>query len=49
MDEKGLNKYTETLKSVPSIPALMRSYKVQEKAASVGFDWERVEDAQKGF
>ncbi|HHU69026.1 MAG TPA: nucleoside triphosphate pyrophosphohydrolase [Thermoanaerobacterales bacterium] len=48
MDEKGLNKYTETLKSVPSIlPALMRSYKVQEKAASVGFDWERVEDAAK--
>lgn len=48
MNEKGLNKYTETLNSVPSIlPALMRSYKVQEKAASVGFDWERVEDAAK--
>ncbi|HHY13395.1 MAG TPA: nucleoside triphosphate pyrophosphohydrolase [Thermoanaerobacterales bacterium] len=46
MKEKGFNKYTETLKAVPSIlPALMRSYKVQEKAAVVGFDWERVEDA----
>ena len=27
-----------------NLPALMRSYKVQQKAAQVGFDWERIED-----
>jgi nucleoside triphosphate diphosphatase len=27
-----------------SLPALLQAYRVQEKAASVGFDWERVED-----
>ncbi|MDI3500745.1 MAG: tetrapyrrole methylase family protein / MazG family protein [Thermoanaerobacter sp.] len=45
-EEKDLNSYTEVLKDVPRyMPALMRSYKIQEKAAKVGFDWERVEDA----
>ncbi|MBE3592189.1 MAG: nucleoside triphosphate pyrophosphohydrolase [Thermoanaerobacter sp.] len=45
-EEKNLNSYTEILKDVPKhMPALIRSYKVQEKAAKVGFDWERVEDA----
>ncbi|HHW58302.1 MAG TPA: nucleoside triphosphate pyrophosphohydrolase [Clostridia bacterium] len=45
-EEKDLNSYTEVLKDVPRyMPALMRSYKVQEKAAKVGFDWDRVEDA----
>ncbi|EGD52390.1 MazG family protein [Thermoanaerobacter ethanolicus JW 200] len=45
-EEKDLNSYTEVLKDVPKhMPALIRSYKVQEKAAKVGFDWERVEDA----
>ncbi len=31
-------------KSPPGLPALLQSYRVQEKAAAVGFDWERVED-----
>ena len=36
------------LKDIPkNLPALMRGYKVQKKAALVGFDWERVEDAMK--
>lgn len=44
--EKGAKSQTDVLKDVPSIlPALMRSYKVQEKAAKVGFDWDHVEDA----
>lgn len=47
-EEKGAKSQTEVLKDVPSIlPALMRSYKVQEKAAKVGFDWDDVEDAWK--
>ncbi len=44
--EKKLKSQTGVLKDVPSIlPALMRSYKVQQKAAQVGFDWDNVEDA----
>ena len=35
----------ETLlgKSPPTLPALLQAYRVQEKAASVGFDWEGIE------
>lgn len=44
--EKDIKSHTERLKSVPKIlPALIRSYKIQEKAADVGFDWENVEGA----
>lgn len=44
--EKGVKTQTDVLKDVPPIlPALMRSYKVQEKAAKVGFDWDHIEDA----
>ncbi len=47
-EEKGAKTQTLILKDVPSIlPALMRSYKVQEKAAKVGFDWDHVDDAWK--
>ncbi|MDP4093064.1 MAG: nucleoside triphosphate pyrophosphohydrolase [Bacillota bacterium] len=43
--EKGLKSQTGVLKDVPSnLPALMRSYKVQQKAAQVGFDWDNIED-----
>jgi tetrapyrrole methylase family protein/MazG family protein len=38
--EKGIENQTGVLKDVPkNLPALMRSYKVQQKAAQVGFDW----------
>ncbi|NLY42883.1 MAG: nucleoside triphosphate pyrophosphohydrolase [Clostridiaceae bacterium] len=44
--EKGLKSYTQMLKDVSSyLPALMRSYKVQQKAAKVGFDWDDVKGA----
>lgn len=45
-DEKGLQTQTQVLKDVPgNLPALMRSFKVQQKAAQVGFDWDDVKDA----
>jgi len=46
--EKGFESHTEVLKHVPkNLPALMRAEKVQKKAAAVGFDWEKVEDAME--
>ena len=43
--EKGIESHTGVLKDVPAnLPALMRSYKVQQKAALVGFDWDNVDD-----
>lgn len=39
--EKNLDSYTAMLEDVPRyFPALMRSAKIQKKAAGVGFDWE---------
>jgi len=44
--EKGFKTYTQSLKDIPiTLPALMRSLKVQKKAAMVGFDWDKVDDA----
>jgi tetrapyrrole methylase family protein / MazG family protein len=44
--EKNINSHTHNLKLVPKVlPGLIRSYKVQEKAAKVGFDWDKTEDA----
>ena len=43
--EKGKEDATGLLKDVPkSLPALMRSYKVQKLAADVGFDWDDIGD-----
>lgn len=44
--EKGIESTTQSMKSVPRVlPALMRSYKVQKKAADVGFDWDDISGA----
>ncbi len=46
MAQRKQNTQTEVLKSVPkSFPALLRSRKVQKKAADVGFDWNGAEEA----
>ena len=43
---KSQKTQTEVLQSVsPALPALMRSAKVQHKAAKVGFDWENAQGA----
>ncbi|MCF6097711.1 nucleoside triphosphate pyrophosphohydrolase [Thermovorax subterraneus] len=45
-EEKEVGSYAETMDKIPeSFPALMKAYKVQEKAARVGFDWENVDGA----
>ena len=41
--EKGVAAYGDALKRVPAnLPALMRAYKVQQKARDAGFDWDAV-------
>jgi tetrapyrrole methylase family protein/MazG family protein len=45
-DEKGLESHTDVLKAVSRyLPPLMRSFKIQKKAAEVGFDWDSIEGA----
>ena len=42
--EKNLDSYTAMLKDVPRyLPSLMRSEKIQKKAAGVGFDWDETD------
>jgi tetrapyrrole methylase family protein / MazG family protein len=44
--EKSIETHTDNLKAIPKVlPALIRSFKIQEKASKVGFDWDKVEDA----
>lgn len=44
--EKNIETYTNRLKSIPnSMPALMKSFKIQSKAAKVGFDWPSIDGA----
>ncbi|MCX7696004.1 MAG: nucleoside triphosphate pyrophosphohydrolase [Caloramator sp.] len=46
--EKNIDSYTKEMQRIPkSMPSLIRSYKVQEKAKEVGFDWDDVSDAIK--
>lgn len=44
--EQKLNSVTDSMNHIPKhLPALMRSYKVQDKASRAGFDWDCVEGA----
>lgn len=46
MKERNIETVTEDLKSIPKqLPTLIRAYKVQQKAAKVGFDWTNADDA----
>lgn len=46
MKQRSQNTQTEVLKSIPKgFPALLRSRKVQKKAADVGFDWANANEA----
>jgi tetrapyrrole methylase family protein/MazG family protein len=46
--EKDEKSYTESLMRIPKhLPALMKSYKVQAKAAKVGFDWDSIDGAME--
>ncbi len=46
MSQRNQSTQTEVLKSVPrSFPALLRSRKVQKKAADIGFDWNSAKEA----
>ncbi len=44
--ERGSSKVSSRMNEVPkALPALMRSYKIQKRAAECGFDWEDVSGA----
>ncbi|CDF59091.1 nucleoside triphosphate pyrophosphohydrolase [Thermobrachium celere] len=46
--EKRIESYFEEMQRIPkSMPSLLRSYKIQEKAKEVGFDWDNVSKAIK--
>ncbi len=43
--ERGLKSVTDSMRDVTKgLPALMRAYKIQSKAAKVGFDWDSTEE-----
>ncbi|HLR36328.1 MAG TPA: nucleoside triphosphate pyrophosphohydrolase [Tissierellales bacterium] len=42
---RNLESYTDRLKDIQKLPALMKSYKVQERASDIGFDWNNVAGA----
>ncbi len=41
-ENRNISTLSEKLKNIPRLPALMRSFKVQEKAAEIGFDWDDI-------
>ena len=47
-EEKGHDSIIQELQDVPiSFPALMRSFKLQKRAARIGFDWSTIDGARE--
>lgn len=46
-DKRNIIRVSDKFKDLPKLPALMMSYKIQEKAAEVGFDWEDIKEPLK--
>lgn len=40
---RGLTRASEKMRNLSGLPALMKSYKIQEKAADIGFDWKEIQ------
>ncbi|MGM0396547.1 MAG: nucleoside triphosphate pyrophosphohydrolase [Bacillota bacterium] len=40
---RNITTLSERLRNIPRLPALLRSYKIQERAADIGFDWDSIE------
>lgn len=40
---RNITSLSEKLRDLPRLPALMLSYKVQDKAADIGFDWDDID------
>lgn len=36
---RGISRFTDKLRDIKGLPSLMTSYKIQTKAADIGFDW----------
>jgi len=48
MNEKGRLKNVSVLDSIPGgLPALMRAYRISERAARTGFDWDNIEGVMR--
>lgn len=43
-DKRNIRKTSDKFKDLPKLPTLMMSFKIQEKAAEVGFDWDDIND-----
>ncbi len=43
-ESRGIEKTSDKFKDIPKVSSLMRSFKLQEKAAEVGFDWDDIEE-----
>ncbi len=44
-EDRNISTYTDILRDTPRLPSLMRSFKVQERANKIGFDWDSVDGA----
>ena len=41
--KRGYKSLTDRLKDLPNLPALLKSSKIQDKAADIGFDWDDIQ------